>query len=279
MNVGIDLGGTKLLMLAESPDGRSATRVPTGPAFGPAELEAAVAGFVASLPARPLALGIAFPGLVDADRTVVACDVLPRFVGWRPSRALVGARRFAILNDCEAALLAEARDLDRTATLAVVMVGTGIGAAFQVDGRVLRGASGWAGELGSIPIASGDTVRTLDQLASGQAIVEQAGGDAADLDRRAAAGEERIAAVIHDAGAALGLGLAAVVNLLNPSVVALGGGVLRLPGYSEAARLSARAHTLRPLWDACAVRALRDGEHAAALGAALAASSPTEERS
>jgi predicted NBD/HSP70 family sugar kinase len=273
MKVGIDLGGTKLLMLAESPAGRSVSRLPTGSAFGPAELEAAVTGFVASLPATPSALGIAFPGLVDADGSVVACDVIPRLVGWRPPRALSGPWPFAILNDCEAALVAEARDHDRAATLAVVVVGTGIGAAFQVDGRVLRGARGWAGELGSIPIAAGDAVRTLDQLASGQAILEQAGCDGAELEALVARGDTRVMTVIRDAGAALGLGLAAVVHLLNPSALALGGGVLRLPGYAEAARSSGRAHTLGPMWETCAVGPLHDGEHAAAVGAALAASS------
>ena len=273
MKVGIDLGGTKLLMLAESPEGRSVSRLPTGSAFGPAELEAAVAGFVASLPAPPSALGIAFPGLVHADRSVAACDVLPRLVGWRPPRAIAGPWPFAIVNDCEAALIAEARDHDRATTLAVVVVGTGIGAAFQVDGRVLRGARGWAGELGSIPIATGAAVRTLDQLASGQAILGQAGCDGAELEARAAQGDSRILAIVRDAGAALGLGLAAVIHLLNPSALALGGGVLRLPGYTEAARESARAHTLRPMWETCALGSLRDGEHAAAVGAALAASS------
>jgi predicted NBD/HSP70 family sugar kinase len=146
-----------------------------------------------------------------------------------------------------------------------------------VDGRVLRGARGWAGELGSVPIATGGAVRTLDQLAAGQAILEQAGCDGAELEARAAGGDARIMAIIRDAGAALGLGLAAVVHLLNPSALALGGGVLRLPGYAEAARASARAHTLGPMWEACAVRPLRDGEHAAAVGAALAASSSMDE--
>jgi predicted NBD/HSP70 family sugar kinase len=201
----------------------------------------------------------------------VPCDVLPRFVGWRPSPAIAGPWRFAIVNDGEAALVAEARDGE--SSLAVVMVGTGIGAAFQVDGRILRGARGWAGELGSIPIATSDgTVRTLDQLASGQAIVERAGCDGAEVERRAAAGDPRIRDLLRDAGTALGLGLAAVIHLLNPSVVALGGGVLRFRGYAEAARESACAHTLPAMWAACAVREIRDGEHAVAIGAARAAS-------
>ena len=271
MKVGIDLGGTKLLMMAEGAEGRVVSRVPTGSAFGPADLEGAITAFVGSLPARPVALGIAVPGLVGADRTVVACDVLPRLVGWRPSRAIAGPWRFAIVNDGEAALIAEARGEDRAASVVVVMVGTGIGAAFQVDGRVLRGARGWAGELGSIPIATGGAVRTLDQLASGQAIVARAECDGAELAALAARGDARILAIVREAGAALGLGLSAVVHLLNPGLLALGGGVVRLPGYAEAAWAAGRAHTLPALWEACAMRMTRDGEQTAAIGAALAA--------
>jgi predicted NBD/HSP70 family sugar kinase len=272
VKVGIDLGGTKLLMVAESPGGPVVSRVATGSAFGPADLEGAILAFLATLKTAPDALGIAFPGLVAEDGSVVACDVLPRLVGWRASPAVAGPWRFAILNDCEAALVAEA-DGDPRASLAVVVVGTGIGAAFQVDGRVLRGARGWAGELGSIPIAAGGgVVRTLDQMASGQAIVERAGGDGAALERLAAQ-DARIAGIVREAGTALGLGLAAVLHILNPAVVALGGGVWRLPGYAEAALASARAHTLPAMWEACAIRSLRDGEQAAALGAARAAAS------
>ena len=274
MKVGIDIGGTKLLMVGESSTGRVVSRAPTGSAFGPDDVEGAILAFVASLPTPPDALGIAFPGLVAEDGSVVACDVLPRLVGWRPSPAVAGPWRFAVLNDCEAALVAEARAADARASIAVVVVGTGIGAAFQVDGRVLRGARGWAGELGSVPVATaGGAVRTLDQLASGQAIVERAGCDGAALEGLSARGDARITAIVREAGAALGLGLSTVVHLLNPSVVALGGGVLRLPGYADAALASGRAHTLPAMWEACEMRELRDGEQAAALGAAQAAAS------
>jgi predicted NBD/HSP70 family sugar kinase len=245
-------------------------RVATGAGFGPPDLEREIGAFVASLPACPTSLGIAFPGLVGADGAITACDVLPRFVGWRPSPAITGPWRFAMINDGEAALVAEARDAGPDASVAVIVVGTGIGAAFQVDGRVLKGSRGWAGELGSIPIATGG-VRTLDQLASGQAIVEKAGCDGAEVERRAAAGDPRILGIVREAGSALGLGIATVLDLLNPAVLGLGGGVLRLAGYLEAARETARAHTLPALWDACVVRPLRDGEYAAATGAAIAA--------
>jgi predicted NBD/HSP70 family sugar kinase len=265
IRIGADLGGTKLLLLAEWEGGRSLVRAATGAAFGPPELEAAMASFRAGLPAAPQVVGIAFPGLVGEDGTAVACDVLPRFVGWRPAG---GA---AIVNDCEAALLAESAAHPPGTALAVVVAGTGIGAAFQEGGRPLRGGHGWAGELGSIPIATAGGARKLDALASGEAILARAGGTFADLEGRLDAGDPAAAALVRDAGEALGLGLAAVIQILDPAVLALGGGVLALPGYLEAAMASAGAHTLPAMWAACAVGRLQDGELAAARGAARAA--------
>jgi len=266
--VGVDLGGTKLLFLAETPGGPLVSRVETGAAFGPAELEAAMAAFVSRLPAPPSSIGLSFPGLVDADRRVLACDVLPRFVGWSIPPGLAQA----VVNDGDAALLAESRHHPPATTLAVVVVGTGIGAAFQGAGGRIVGAHGWAGELGSIPLSTSAGVRTLDALASGQALLERAGCGFDALRERARAGEPGATGLVREAGAALGLGIATVIHVLDPAVVAVGGGVLALPGYLDAALASARASTLPAMWAACSVSPLRDGEQAAAVGAALHAS-------
>jgi predicted NBD/HSP70 family sugar kinase len=270
IHVGADLGGTKLLLLAEWEGGRSQVRVATGAGFGPAELQAALASFRAALPPGPQAVGVAFPGLVDGGRTAVACDVLPRFVGWRAPDGV------AIVNDCDAALRAESRAHPEGTALAVVVAGTGIGAAFQAEGRRLRGGHGWAGELGSIPVANGASVRTLDALASGAALLALAGCDFATLGARLDDGDAAALRIVREAGTALGLGLAALIHILDPSVLALGGGVLALPGYLEAAMESARARTLPAMWAACAVGRLQDGELAAARGAALAAAATGE---
>lgn len=269
-SVGIDLGGTKLLLVAETEGGRVVERLPTGLAFGPADLEAAIRSFTAAMDVSAGALGIAVPGLVRAGE-VVACDTVPRLVGWRPPYGLGGAALVTVVNDGDAALAFESADAPSGATLAVVLAGTGIGAAFQVDGRPCRGTSGWAGELGSIPIATGDVTRPLDALASGEALVRRLGGSGAEVAARVAAGDRRACAAVQDAGRALGLGLATMIHLLNPSQMAVGGGLTRLPGYLEAAVLSAQRHTLPPLWEACTVRAMREGDLAVALGAALAA--------
>ncbi len=270
MTVGLDLGGTKLLMVAGDGEERRVERVATGPAFGPEALEAEVRRFVRALPRAPEAVGLAVPGLVGADGRVQACDVLPRVVGWRPAAALSGPWDFHVLNDAEAALVEEAQDAPPEATIAVVMAGTGIGAAFLLHGRVFGGANGWAGELGSVPLATADGVRTLDQLASGEALVRRLGaGDA--LVARLDAGDAAARTAVEEAGAALGLALAMVVDLFNPSAIAIGGGVALLPGYLEAALRSAARHALPDPWGACVVRKVRAGDLVAALGAARAA--------
>jgi predicted NBD/HSP70 family sugar kinase len=273
MKVGLDLGGTKLLMVADSPEGRVVTRVATGRAFDGPALEAAVGAFLAQLGRRPEALGLAVPGLVGAGPRVQACDLLPALVGWEPSAAVRGPWAFRMVNDAEAALREECHDAPPDATGAVVMAGTGIGAALLVHGRPFGGALGWAGELGSAPLATKDGVRVLDQIASGEALVTRLGIDGAALHGRAAAGDPQTLAAIEEAGAALGLGLATLMVLFNPSFVSVGGGLLELPGYFDAAQASAERQALPDLWRACRVRRVRAGELVAALGAARAASS------
>lgn len=81
-------------------------------------------------------------------------------------------------------------------------------------------------------------------------------------------------AAVREAGRALGLGLATLVNLLNPQLLVLGGGALELPGYREAALESAERYTLPDSWRVCTVR---PGAAVVALGAAREATraSPT----
>jgi predicted NBD/HSP70 family sugar kinase len=264
--VGADLGGTKLLLVAEGPQGRTVARLATGLGFAGADLERALHEFIASLGARPESLGVAVPGLVGPDGTVVACDTVPRLPGWRAPE-LATVRPAVLVNDVEAALWAERDHLPPQATAAVIMLGTGIGAALLVEGRRAQGANGWAGELGSIPLAAGEQARTLDQVASGAALLERVGRPLEEALAAAAAGERDVLDAVRTAGAAAGLGLATVVNLLNPSILVLGGGLLRWPGYREAALRAAERAALPDLWRACTVRSVTHGELTVALGA------------
>ncbi|MBV9773808.1 MAG: ROK family protein [Gemmatimonadetes bacterium] len=270
--VGVDIGGTKMLLLALHAGKVHTRRVDTGPDTGPERIEREVVAFLQELPATPSALGIAVPGLVAEDGSeVVACDVLPRLAGWRGGALLRLGAPMVLINDVAAALVAETAEL-ADATAGIVMAGTGIGAAFLIQGRPLRGAKGWAGELGYLPLSIGDQVATLDALASGAAITRKLGMDGAVLAARAEEGDPEVLRRIREAGEALGLGLAAVVNLFNPELLVLEGGVLSLPGYLPVALESARRYTLPELWGACTVRRSPHGEMVVAHGAARAAS-------
>jgi predicted NBD/HSP70 family sugar kinase len=269
VQIGADVGGTKLLLVALHRDGRESYRVPTGPEAGPELVEREVRALLTRIGAPPAVLGIAVPGLVDADGRVAACDTLPRFVGWRAGESFADLRcQVEIMNDAEAALVEEACTLEPGATSAMVMAGTWIGAAFRVNGAPLRGVCGWAGELGYMPILVGDgTVARLDDLAGGAAIAARLGTDGAGLYELAARGDPEAIAAIRRAGGALGLGLATLVNLLNPDLLVLGGGALQLPGYLEAALDNAGMYSLPELWRVCTVRTALSGQEAVALGA------------
>jgi glucokinase len=268
--VGADLGGTKLLLVAESPDGRVVARVPTGPSFDGRALEAALERFLGELGGQVDAVGLAVPGLVGPGPRVEACDVLPGLVGWRPPPTLAHGR-LAMVNDAEAALREECHDAQPGLTAAVVMAGTGIGAALLVEGKRFGGANGWAGELGGIPIAGPYGVRKLDEIASGAALVARLEMDGVRIRERLDRGDEMAQRAVREAGEALGLGLAALIDLFNPALLAVGGGLIEMPGYLEAALAGAQAHALPELWRACRLRRVRSGDLVAALGAARAA--------
>jgi glucokinase len=268
--VGVDIGGTKLLLVALWRGDRELHRVPTGPGIGPEFVEREIRSFFARFDAPPAALGVAVPGLVDEGGVVTACDTYPRLEGWRAEEAFADLScPVRVLNDVDAALVEETHDLARDATVAFVMAGTWIGAAVQTNGALLRGARGWAGEFGYAPIAvEGGRVARLDDLAGGGAIARRLGTDGAGLYERAVGGDATALAAVQEAGIALGLGLATLMNLLNPDLLVLGGGAFKLPGYREAALQIAERYALPDSWRVCAIRTTRAGAAVVALGAA-----------
>jgi predicted NBD/HSP70 family sugar kinase len=185
-------------------------------------------------------LGVGLGGHVDSrDGTLHYSPIL----GWRdvPIASLLeeATGLFTVAeNDVNALAVAEqwfgaGRDL---ATFAVVTVGAGIGAAFVVDHELLHGASGVAGELGHVVIEPEGERCTcgnrgcLETIASERAILEavsresgKRSGSLAAAARRARAGEPAAARAFERAGAALGRGIAVVLNLINPERVILSG--------------------------------------------------------
>ncbi len=262
--IGVDLGGTKLLMVS----GEKRVRVATGECFSAANVEQNIRDFIKGLNDTPKAIGIAIPGLVDCTGCIKVCDVLPRIEGWNPIETLADLDCFIkVTNDVNAALAEEFHNAEPGLNAGIIMVGTGVGASFLVNGISLVGAKGWAGELGYMPISINGQVKRLDELAGGAFIAQQVGLESESLALSAQENDALVLAAIWEGGFALGLGLAAVINLLNPSKIALGGGTFSLPGYEEAAYAAAKQFSLPKLWQACTLTKVRMGDAVVALGA------------
>ena len=204
------------------------------------------------------AVGVGIPSLMDFERGVALTTVhLP--IDHVPVRDVLAERLGVpvfVDNDANAALLAEhRRGAAADARHAVMLtLGTGIGGGILADGRLVRGVLGAAGELGHMVIdadgppcfGSCPNNGCLEAMASGSALgrdalaVAQRAPDSA-LGRALADGQEITGALAtelaHDgdaeagelvarAGGLLGVGIANLVNIFNPEVVVVGGGVI-----------------------------------------------------
>jgi predicted NBD/HSP70 family sugar kinase len=268
IQVGVDLGGTKMLLLAKARSGIVEEHLPSGPAILPRDVRDGVCSFLGRLGPALHSIGIAVPGILDQSSQIVDCDVLPNLKGCRMGD-LFPALPLFVLNDAEAALAQEASFLRRDATVAVVGVGTGIGSAFQLDGKVLKGASGWAGELGSVPIFYGgdrSQVKKLDEVASGAALVSHLAMDPQSICEHAVKGDPLVMEAIHAAAHALGLGLATIIQMLTPELVSLYGGTFNYPRYFQIAVESAQQHCHPALWQRTRIRMAKGADRLVANG-------------
>ncbi|MFG2137971.1 ROK family protein [Streptomyces sp. NPDC048650] len=275
--IGAEIGVDHLAVCAVDLRGRVRARAAAGAANrhsapGPvlhrlSALLGQVAAEIADEGLRPAGLTVAVPGLVArGSATVVHAPNL----GWRAAdlapgltAALTGRPDgraadhaplpLAVDNEANLGALAELRlggDAGGPlppADFVHVSAEVGIGAAVVVDGQLLRGARGFAGELGHVPVYPDGRPcdcggrGCLEQYA-GEAAVLRAGGltpqqaaahpgpgaRIALLARRAADGDAATVGALHEAGAALGIALAGAVNLLDPRTVVLGGALARL---------------------------------------------------
>ncbi len=204
------------------------------------------------------ALGVGVPGLVDDSGVLHFAPNLPMGEGVDFSgglRAMVGVKRVLIDNDATCATLGEwsagaARGADDAL---VVTLGTGIGGGLVAAGRLVRGAHGFAGEIGHVVVDPGGPLCSCgkrgcwERYASGsglarlareaalagriEAAVRLAGGDpeavrGEHVTRAAAAGDEHAKAVIEELAWWLALGLSNLVSILDPELVVLGGGLM-----------------------------------------------------
>jgi predicted NBD/HSP70 family sugar kinase len=184
--------------------------------------------------------GIGIPGPVDrAQGAVGSATILPGWIGLRIGNAMQDrlGMPVEIENDANLGALAEltwgaGRECSN---FAYVKVATGIGAGLVIGGRLLRGASGTAGEIGHTTLDEAGALcycgnrGCLETVASGPAIIGLVGlvnGEVPTLSQivdLAAAGEVRCHRAIADAGHEIGVAIAGLCNLINPERVVVGG--------------------------------------------------------
>ncbi len=184
--------------------------------------------------------GIGIPGPVDrAHGMAGSATILPGWVGLRIASEM--EQRLSvpvqIENDANLGALAEltwgaGRDCSN---FAYIKAATGIGAGIVVDGRLLRGATGTAGEIGHTTLDEAGALcycgnrGCLETVAAGPAIVHLVGPvngaslSLAQIVDHAVAGDPRCRRAVSDAGREIGVAVAGLCNLINPERVIVGG--------------------------------------------------------
>jgi glucokinase len=266
----IDLGGTKVRAVVAGLDGKIVGETIRPSESGEGQepvidrmvetLEASAAKAGASI-SDLRAVGVASPGALDLVHGLV--QEAPQLPGWNGVPLVeIMSKRLGIPvlleNDANAAALGEARfGVGRgTRFLVYLTISTGVGGGIIIDGNVYHGVSGAAGELGHLvvwfngPRCLCGERGCLEAIASGtglmwraQELVERAAAPgltrllrekgelhARDIAAAARAGDEDAQRLFDEAGLYLGVALANYVNIFNPEMIVLGGGVLKGAG-------------------------------------------------
>jgi glucokinase len=229
-----------------------------------------------------IAAGVAAPGLAAHDYRSIACmpERLPGIEGLDWQDFFAAAHPVPVVNDAQGALLGEAwLGAARSTRHAVLLtLGTGVGGAAMIDGRLLRGHLGRAGHFGHMSLDPGWTPDIVGAPGS----LEDAIGDCSLLARtcgRFASTKALVAACRRgDADArrvwatsvrALAAAIASIVNALDPEVVVIGGGISRSgPALFVPLRRHLDRFEWRPQGARVRVVAAALGDRAGAYGAA-----------
>ena len=254
LRLGIDLGGTKIAAALLDPQGRTiwSQREPT-PAGDYQGTLAAIAALAAqardAAGGAPFTVGVGTPGsltaegrLKNANSTCLNGQALQRDI-----EVALGLP-VRLDNDANCLALSEATD-GAGAGAGVVfaaILGTGVGAGITTGGRVHRGPNGLAGEWGHNPLPWADPAQDpapacycgrrgcIETLICGPALAEDhrrvagASLSAADIAARATQGDAECTATLERHAQRLARALASVINLLDPDVIVLGGGLSRM---------------------------------------------------
>ena len=300
--VGVDVGASTISAGLVCPDGTVLATVQAPTQGGGAVVDTIITmtdrvlALAAERGLRVSGIGVGLPGLVDVEKGSVRSMLFAWLtdLGDVPLAALIHERSghpVFVDNDVNALALGEWMfGLGRGASsLVTVAIGTGMGAGLILDGRLVRGHLHGAGEIGHLavsltgPLCVCGSVGCLATYVAGgmmserarerltrypdSAVLARAGGDperigAVQLFEAAAGGDPLARAVVDEACEALAVGIGALVNLLNPEVIVITGGV---------------AASLAPLQDDI-LRRVRRRALAAALDATTVHVAPADKR-
>jgi len=268
---GVDLGGTKIegvVVSAADPERVIArTRIPTENALGYAHIVGRIRLVVEQLEAssrlrRPAVIGIGTPGAIEPVTGTLKNSNTTCLNGKALARDLAEAlgTEARLANDANCFALAEAtlgaaRGRDVVVGL---ILGTGVGGGIVVHGRVLDGLHGIAGEWGHNPICGETRPCYCGRVGCVETVIS---GPALERFYESRAGERRALAEIadraaHDAAAEatlrrltdkFGEAIAAVINILDPDAIVIGGGVGNIARlYDPLTRAAIRRHLFNP---------------------------------
>ena len=313
--IGVDVGGTKIAAAVLESGSLHHQGIQPTDADDSDQLIDEICSLVERIGSDEVrAVGVGVPSVVDFESGTARSSVNVPLADV-PLRRVLGERLglpVFVDNDATVAALAEACDDGevRTQNLVMLTVGTGVGGGLVLNGRPYRGATGAAAELGHMLVGldlDGDVPApgsfpqqgSLESLAAGSALDRLARAAASEhpdshLGRQLAAGEEITG---HDAvdgakagdevavgllaklGKRLGIGIANVINALDPDVVAIGGGVSNAGDLLlEPARRCAEGYVLPGVGTETEIRLSRHGPTAGVLGAALLAKQELKRR-
>lgn len=256
--LGMDLGGTKLESALFDPAGREVWRLRQATPAG--DYRATVATMAAQVTqarealmwldaAATMSVGVGTPGAQTASGRMKNCN--STCLNGQPLQADLEAaidQPVRLANDANCLALSEATDGAGAGANVVfaAILGTGTGAGIAVHGQLLQGANGLAGEWGHNPLPFAQDGEDpiwacycgqrgcIESLVSGPGMAREHaarhGGtlETADIAARAAAGDADCAASLRRHAQRLARALAAVINLLDPDVIVLGGGLSRM---------------------------------------------------
>lgn len=160
--VGLDLGGTKLAGVITDSDSKIIDSKIVATPFDSQDVIAAMHGLIEDLCQFAAAsvedvsfVGVGVPGLIGLDQRVYSCPHVPELVGIDLRSALVDGRDWEVKIDNDVNCAATSAILEHGPSFFLVTIGTGLGGALVVDNSVMRGARGYAGEIGHLIVQAG----------------------------------------------------------------------------------------------------------------------------